>query len=123
MAREKLTFTGASGDELAARLDNPDERPPRAYVLFAHCFTGSKDVMAAVSIAKALWRRGFAVFRFDFTGLGESKGDFANTTFSSNIDDLLAAADFLRENRDAPSVLIGHSSELLSLFLKSFGAD
>ncbi len=109
MAREKLTFTGASGDELAARLDIPDERSPRAYVLFAHCFTGSKDVMAGVSIAKALWRRDFAVFRFDFTGLGESKGDFANTTFSSNVDDLVAAADFLRKTREVPSVLIGHS--------------
>lgn len=82
---------------------------PRAFALFAHCFTGSKDVLAAVSIAKALWRRDFAVFRFDFTGLGESKGDFANTTFSSNVDDPLAAVDYLRENHNAPSVLIGHS--------------
>ena len=109
MAREKLTFTGAMGDALAARLDVPDEGSPRAFVLFAHCFTGSKDIRAAASIAKALWHRDFAVFRFDFTGLGESKGDFANTTFSSNVDDLLAAADYLRDHREAPSVLIGHS--------------
>jgi len=109
MAREKLTFTGAFGDKLAARLDIPDDGLARGYVLFAHCFTGSKDVLAAVSIAKALWSRGFAVFRFDFTGLGESEGDFANTTFSSNVDDLVAAANYLRSSRNAPSVLIGHS--------------
>lgn len=109
MTQEKLTFTGESGDELAGRLDIPDDRAPRAYVLFAHCFTGSKDVLAAVRIAKALWLRGFAVFRFDFTGLGESEGDFANTTFSSNVGDLVAAAAFLRDNREAPAVLIGHS--------------
>ena len=109
MATEKLTFTGAFGDELSARLDVPDDGPPSAIVLFAHCFTGSKDVLAAVRIAKALWLRGFGVFRFDFTGLGESEGDFANTTFSSNVGDLVAAADYLRDSRQAPSVLIGHS--------------
>jgi len=109
MAQEKLTFTSESGDELAGRLDIPDDREPRGYVLFAHCFTGSKDVLAGVRIAKALWLRGFAVFRFDFTGLGESEGDFANTTFSSNVGDLVAAAAFLRNNREAPTVLIGHS--------------
>ena len=109
MAQEKITFIGESGDELAGRLDIPDDREPRGYVLFAHCFTGSKDVLAAARIAKALWLRGFAVFRFDFTGLGDSQGDFANTTFSSNVGDLVAAAAFLRENREAPAVLIGHS--------------
>lgn len=109
MAQEKLTFTSESGDELAGRLDIPDDRGPRGYVLFAHCFTGSKDVLAGVRIAKALWLRGFAVFRFDFTGLGDSEGDFANTTFSSNVGDLVAAASYLRDNREAPTVLIGHS--------------
>lgn len=109
MAREHLTFTGAFGDRLAARLDVPDEGGVRGYILFAHCFTGSKDVLAAVRIAKALWLRGFAVLRFDFTGLGDSEGDFANTTFSSNVDDLVAAADYLRQSRAAPAVLIGHS--------------
>ena len=109
MAQEKLTFRGAFGDELSARLDVPDDGTPRAFVLFAHCFTGSKDVLAGVRIAKALWLRGFGVLRFDFTGLGESEGDFANTTFSSNVGDLVAAADYLRENWQAPSVLIGHS--------------
>ncbi len=109
MTQEKLTFASEFGDELAGRLDTPDDRVPRGYVLFAHCFTGSKDVLAAVRIAKALWLRGFAVFRFDFTGLGESEGDFANTTFSSNVGDLVAAASFLRDSREAPTVLIGHS--------------
>ncbi len=109
MTQLNLTFTGAFGDELSARLDLPNEGEPRGYVLFAHCFTGSKDILAAVRIAKALWLRGFAVFRFDFTGLGESEGDFADTTFSSNVDDLVAAAKFMREEYQAPHMLIGHS--------------
>ncbi len=109
MAQEKLTFTSDTGDNLVGRLDIPDDREPRGYVLFAHCFTGSKDVLAGVRIAKALWLRGFAVFRFDFTGLGESEGDFENTTFSSNVGDLAAAASFLRDHHQAPTVLIGHS--------------
>lgn len=109
MSQEKLTFRGALGDELSARLDVPDDGKARAFVLFAHCFTGSKDVLAGVRIAKALWLRGFGVLRFDFTGLGESEGDFANTTFSSNVGDLVAAANYLRENWEAPAVLIGHS--------------
>lgn len=109
MSREALEFTGASGEKLSARLDVPDEGEIQATVLFAHCFTGSKDVLAAVRIAKALWLRGCAVFRFDFTGLGDSEGDFANTTFSSNVDDLVAAANYLRERGMAPTVLVGHS--------------
>ena len=110
MAREKIEFTGAQGDKLAARLDIPTDRDePRSYVLFAHCFTGSKDNLAAKRIARSLWLRGFAVFRFDFTGLGDSDGDFANTTFSSNVEDLVAAADYLREHKKAPTILIGHS--------------
>lgn len=109
LAQEKLTFSSQHNHQLAARLDTPDDRVPRGYILFAHCFTGSKDVLASARIAKALWLRGFAVFRFDFTGLGESEGDFADTTFSSNVDDLVSAAKFLRDTRDAPSVLIGHS--------------
>lgn len=109
MATEKLKFTGSGGDELSARLDTPDDREPRTYILFAHFFTGSKDALAASRIAKSLVGRGFGVFRFDFTGLGESQGDFANTTFSSNVGDLVAAADYLRNHRRAPTVLIGHS--------------
>lgn len=104
----KVTFKGANGDILAARLDAPDETP-LAYVLFAHCFTCSKDVFAASRIAKILKDRGYAVLRFDFTGLGRSEGDFANTNFSSNIGDLIAAANYLREEAAAPSILVGHS--------------
>ncbi len=105
---EKITFTGGHGDVLAARLDLP-EGPPRAYALFAHCFTCSKDIFAAARIAGALAQRGFAVLRFDFTGLGSSEGEFANTNFSSNLEDLEAAAEFLRANHQAPKILIGHS--------------
>lgn len=105
---EKVTFTGAGGETLAARLDRPAGRP-RAYALFAHCFTCNKDIFAAARIAGALADRGIAVLRFDFTGLGASEGDFANTNFSSNVADLVRAADFLRETQEAPKLLIGHS--------------
>ncbi|MGF1629437.1 MAG: alpha/beta fold hydrolase [Kiloniellaceae bacterium] len=105
---EKVTFTGSGGEKLAARLDLPQGRP-RAYALFAHCFTCNKDIFAAARIAGGLAERGFAVLRFDFTGLGASEGDFANTNFSSNVEDLVRAADFLRESYEAPQLLIGHS--------------
>ncbi|WP_029059806.1 bifunctional alpha/beta hydrolase/OsmC family protein [Stappia stellulata] len=104
----RLTFAGHAGAELAARLDLP-EGPVRAYALFAHCFTCSKDVIAARRIAQALTASGIGVLRFDFTGLGGSGGDFASTNFSSNVADLLAAADFLRTHYEAPGLLIGHS--------------
>jgi putative redox protein len=104
----KTDFTGAGGEKLAAALELPAGRP-RAFALFAHCFTCSKDIKAAREVARALRARGFAVLRFDFTGLGGSQGDFANTNFSSNVDDLVAAADFLRREFEAPSILIGHS--------------
>jgi putative redox protein len=105
---QKIEFEGSQGDVLAARLDMP-EVPPKAFALFAHCFTCSKDVFAASRIARALTHEAIAVLRFDFTGLGASKGEFANTSFSSNIDDLIKAADFLRDNYQAPQLLIGHS--------------
>jgi putative redox protein len=105
---DKVEFRGASGETLAGRLDRPMGRP-RAYGLFAHCFTCSKDVFAAQRIATGLAERGIAVLRFDFTGLGNSAGDFGNTSFSSNIADLVAAADFLRAQHGAPQLLIGHS--------------
>lgn len=104
---EKLTFPGSQG-ELAARLDLPS-MTPKAFVLFAHCFTCSKDIFAASRIAGELAERGFAVLRFDFTGLGASEGEFANTNFSSNIADLLHATRYLREHYEAPQVLVGHS--------------
>src|ERR1700712_2956177 len=105
---EKFQFAGAEGHQLAAALDLP-EAAPLAYALFAHCFTCGKDVLAARRIALALAARGIAVLRFDFTGLGSSEGDFANSTFSSNVADLVRAADHLRETRQAPAILIGHS--------------
>ena len=103
-----VRFPGRHGHDLAARLEMPS-LPPRAYALFAHCFTCSKDSKAAAYIARALAARDIAVLRFDFTGLGGSEGDFANTNFSSNIGDLVAAANFLRKTHRAPAVLIGHS--------------
>lgn len=108
MKTEKLQFPGYSGENLAARLDAPDAAP-RAYALFAHCFTCSKDIVAASRISALLVERGFAVLRFDFTGLGMSDGEFANTNFSSNVADLVKAADYLREHHAAPTLLIGHS--------------
>ncbi len=108
MRSEKLEFPGTSGQKLAARLDSPDT-PPRAYALFAHCFTCTKDIFAASRIAQALADGGIAVLRFDFTGLGSSEGEFANTNFTSNVADLLCAVDYLRETREAPKILIGHS--------------
>lgn len=104
----KITFPGAGGHDLAARLEMP-EGPPTAYALFAHCFTCGKDSRAAVQIARALAARGIATLRFDFTGLGGSGGDFANTHFSANVADLVAAADWLRREHRAPALLIGHS--------------
>jgi uncharacterized OsmC-like protein/alpha-beta hydrolase superfamily lysophospholipase len=108
MPIERFQFTGEGGHQLAAALDLP-EREPKAYALFAHCFTCGKDVLAAKRISAALAANGIAVLRFDFTGLGSSEGDFANSTFSSNVADLVRAANHFRETRKAPSILIGHS--------------
>ena len=108
MRTERFQFTGADGQQLAATLDLP-EREPVAYALFAHCFTCGMNVLAAKRIARALAEQGIAVLRFDFTGIGASEGEFANTTFSSNVADLVRAADHLRETRKAPAILIGHS--------------
>ena len=108
MRSEKFEFTGHDGSILAGRLDRPVE-PPEATALFAHCFTCSKDILAARRISQRLAGRGLAVLRFDFTGLGHSDGEFANTHFTSNIADLIAAAGALRERFEAPSLLIGHS--------------
>lgn len=108
MRRENVRFPGAHGGMLAARLESP-ETDPTGYALFAHCFTCSKDIKAAGWISRALVERGIAVLRFDFTGIGESEGEFASTDFSSNLDDLAAAADFLRREREAPHLLVGHS--------------
>src|SRR3984885_12806804 len=108
MPNERFQFTGSEGQQLAASLDLP-EREPLAYALFAHCFTCGKDGLAAKRISAALAAKGIAVLRFDFTGLGSSEGDFANSTFSSNVADLVRAADHLRQTHEAPALLIGHS--------------
>lgn len=108
MPTQRIEFRGSLGHQLAGRLDTPDG-PVRAWALFAHCFTCSKDTRAAAFIARALADAGHGVLRFDFTGLGGSDGDFANTHFSSNVDDLVAAADWLRAEHGAPSLLVGHS--------------
>jgi putative redox protein len=103
----KLTFKGAFGDDLVARLDSP--KNPDAYVLFAHYFTGNKDITPLSRISRALNQANIALFRFDYTGLGASGGDFADTNFSSNVKDLIKAADFMREHHEAPQILVGHS--------------
>lgn len=108
MTMERFTFEGHTGEPLAARLDMPDG-PHLATALFAHCFTCGKDITAARRIAGRLAAMGIAVLRFDFTGLGHSGGEFANTTFSSNVGDLVRAADHLAERGMAPTLIIGHS--------------
>ncbi len=108
MPSERFDFPNAGGLRLSGLIDNPTGEP-RAYALFAHCFTCGKDVRAAKRIGEGLTALGVAVLRFDFTGLGSSEGEFANTTFSSNVADLIAAADQLRKVRRAPAILIGHS--------------
>lgn len=108
MRTQDVEFPGSLGTSLVGRLDLP-EGTPRAFAIFAHCFTCGKDGVAATRIARELTGHGIAVLRFDFTGLGQSGGDFAETTFSSNIADLERAAEYLREHHREPSVLIGHS--------------
>lgn len=106
--REKLAFRNQDGESLDALLERPVEEPV-AYALFAHCFTCGKDIAAASRVARALAELGFGVLRFDFTGLGGSGGDFGNSNFSSNVQDLVCAADFLRGEFQAPALLVGHS--------------
>lgn len=108
MISSRVTFPSPQGASLAARLEMP-AGTPRAYAIFAHCFTCSKESKAASFISRALAGRGIAVLRFDFTGLGESAGDFSDTNFSSNIDDIVCAARYLGEHHAAPQILIGHS--------------
>ncbi|MFK5998768.1 MAG: bifunctional alpha/beta hydrolase/OsmC family protein [Rhodobacterales bacterium] len=108
MSQGKITFSGFAGTALAARLDLPNGQL-RATAIFAHCFTCSKDIPAARRISQRLAAMGIAVLRFDFTGLGHSEGEFANTNFSSNVQDLVEAANYLAKNNSAPSLLIGHS--------------
>ncbi|KMW57161.1 OsmC-like family protein [Candidatus Rhodobacter oscarellae] len=108
MSTERVTFKGHSGDMLSARLDLP-EGPHLGTALFAHCFTCGKDIPAARRIAGRLAGMGLAVLRFDFTGLGHSEGEFENTSFTSNVSDLVQAADYLAARGMAPGIIIGHS--------------
>lgn len=108
MPRTQVLFYNKQNESLSGLLELPNARV-NCYAIFAHCFTCSKDGIAATYISRALAENGVAVLRFDFTGLGNSAGDFPNTNFSSNLDDLFAAAEFLQENYAAPQILIGHS--------------
>ncbi len=109
MTTERIHFPGALGDRLSARIDRPVHGPPRGWALFAHCFTCGKNLKPVVNIARALNQEGIGVLRFDFTGLGESEGDFADTNFSSNVEDLVAAGRFMEDEGIAPDLLVGHS--------------
>jgi len=109
MKTKKVSFKNQDGATLAAWLQFPADRHPHSFAIFAHCFTCGKDLTTIHTIASALCEYGFAVLRFDFTGIGESEGDFADTNFSSNVEDLISAADFLEDEYDAPKLLVGHS--------------
>lgn len=109
MNTQKVTFQNKEGQKLIGRLELPIDRHPHNFALFAHCFTCTKNLSAVRNISKALTTNGFGVLRFDFTGLGESEGDFAETNFSGNVGDLVVAADFLAQNHASPTLLIGHS--------------
>ncbi|MFW5641105.1 MAG: alpha/beta fold hydrolase [Thermodesulfobacteriota bacterium] len=109
MQTKRLTFENPSGVKLSALLDMPVNPVPNAYALFAHCFTCTKNFKAAHNVSNALNQAGIAVLRFDFTGLGDSEGDFSETGLSSNVEDVVAAADFLKAEYEAPQILIGHS--------------
>ena len=109
MSHQKVNFQNKNGQALVGRLELPADRHPHNFALFAHCFTCNKNLLAVKTISKSLTASGFGVLRFDFTGLGESEGDFADTNFSGNVEDLIAAADFLKEKFAAPALVIGHS--------------
>ena len=109
MNTQHLSFRNNCGELLSAAMDLPDDEQPIAYAVFAHCFTCTKNIKAAVNIAAALAREKIAVLRFDFTGLGQSEGDFAETNFTTNVADLVAAANFLAQEYAGPEIIIGHS--------------
>lgn len=106
---EKVTFLNSAGETLTGRMEFPADQKPHQYAIFAHCFTCTKNLSAVVNISRALAQAGFGVLRFDFTGLGESEGDFAETNFSGNVEDLVDAARFLKEKYESPALLVGHS--------------
>jgi len=106
---QKINFTNAEGQQLVGRLELPINQHPHNFAIFAHCFTCNKNLSAVKNITRELTSNGFGVLRFDFTGLGESEGNFENTNFSGNVDDLISASNYLKENHTAPTLLIGHS--------------
>lgn len=109
MPSNKVKFTNNKGYQLSAKIDLPLKKNPFPFVIFAHVFTGNKNLIASKHISRALTLNGFGVMRFDFTGLGESQGDFGDTNFTSNVDDLIAASDYLNKEYMAPAVIVGHS--------------
>lgn len=109
MRTERASFTGGQGTQLGGRLDLPDDGAPRAYAVFAHCFGCTKNLKTIGNVDRVLTDAGIGVLRFDFTGLGDSEGDFSDTNFTSNVSDVAAAARFLEEHYEAPTLLIGHS--------------
>ncbi|WP_340202573.1 alpha/beta fold hydrolase [Ascidiimonas sp. W6] len=109
MSTEKVTFQNKTGYNLSGKLELPIDQHPHNFAIFAHCFTCNKNLGAVRNISRALTDNGFGVLRFDFTGLGESEGDFTDTNFSGNVEDLLAAAAFLDKNYKSPSLMVGHS--------------
>ncbi len=109
MSTEKITFNNSRGELLSANLELPIDQRPHNFAIFAHCFTCNKNFKAVRYVTRSLTAEGFGVLSLDFTGLGESEGDFADTTFSSSVDDLICAANYLKENHRSPSMIIGHS--------------
>ncbi len=109
MKAQKVFFKNTQGQELVGWLELPADQLPHNFALFAHCFTCNKNLPAVRNISKALTQKGFGVMRFDFTGLGESEGDFKDTNFSGNVEDLVAAANYLEKNHQAPALIVGHS--------------
>lgn len=123
MATTKVQFTNRNGYNLSARLELPTNQHPHTFAVFAHCFTCNKNIAAVRNISRALNLAGVAVLRFDFTGLGESEGDFADTNFTSNVADLTAACAFVAENYQAPSIIIGHSFGGAAVICAAFELD
>jgi len=109
MNQQKVSFKNVNGETLVGRLSLPANQHPHNFVLFAHCFTCNKNFTAIRNISRALTADGFGVLRFDFTGLGESEGEFSDSNFSGNVEDLLEAAKYLEEHYAAPTLIIGHS--------------
>jgi putative redox protein len=109
MKSKTIYFSNSRGERLAAKLDLPEDEQPITYALFAHCFTCTKSIKAAVNIARALNQKKIAVLRFDFTGLGQSEGEFADTNFTTNVADLIVASEYLAREFESPQIIIGHS--------------